>query len=100
MRYNIPDRVLRDIARFAKENGIGTVTLFGSRARGTHTPRSDIDLAVTDGDALGFKLDLNERANTLLTFDVVDLGRDIGDELKKDIERDGVVIYDGKQETR
>ena len=77
MRYNIPDRVLRDIARFAKENGIGTVTLFGSRARGTHTPRSDIDLAVTDGDALGFKLDLNERANTLLTFDVVDLGRDL-----------------------
>lgn len=36
MKYNIPDRVLRDIALFSKENNIRRVVLFGSRARGTH----------------------------------------------------------------
>ena len=96
MRYNIPDPVLREIAHFARKNGITSVTLFGSRARGTHSPRSDIDLAVKGGDALGLKLDLNEKTNTLLMFDVVDLDREISDELKTEIERDGVLIYGNK----
>ncbi len=34
MKYNVPDRVMRDIAVFAKECSIQKVILFGSRARG------------------------------------------------------------------
>ena len=48
MAYNVPDVVLQDISRFAEEHGIRRVLLFGSRARGTQTERSDIDLAVCE----------------------------------------------------
>ncbi len=68
--------------------------LFGSRAAGTHNERSDIDLAASGGDIPNFRLDLNDGAWTLLTFDVVDLDRGIPDELEKEIKRDGVTIYE------
>ena len=44
MKYNIPDRVLKDIISMAKKCNIQKVILFGSRARGTHRERSDIAL--------------------------------------------------------
>lgn len=93
MKYNIPDRALEDIIALAKKNGIKKVILFGSRARGTHTERSDIDLAVVGGDAMNFYYDLEEKAWTLLKFDVVNLDKDVSEKLQKEIERDGVVIY-------
>lgn len=93
MRYNIPDRTLREIKAFAKKNGIREVVLFGSRARGDNSERSDIDLAVRGGDAAAFHSDLNENTFTLLMFDVVDLDSGINDKLKNEIDRDGVVIY-------
>ena len=46
MKYNIPERVLKDISAFAKKYSINKVILFGSRARGDNTERSDIDIAV------------------------------------------------------
>ncbi len=93
MKYNIPDRALEDIIALAKKNGIKKVILFGSRARGTHTERSDIDLAVVGGDAMNFYYDLEEKAWTLLKFDVVNLDKDVSEKLQKEIERDGVIIY-------
>ena len=60
MKYNIPDRVMHDIFRFAQKNGITKVILFGSRARGTHTERSDIDLAVSGGNYLDFYYNVQE----------------------------------------
>ncbi|MBQ1658951.1 MAG: nucleotidyltransferase domain-containing protein [Clostridia bacterium] len=93
MKYNIPDRVMHDIFRFAQKNGITKVILFGSRARGTHTERSDIDLAVSGGNYLDFYYNVQEESHTLLIFDVVNLDQKISEELKKEIERDGVVIY-------
>lgn len=94
MKYNIPDRVLRDIITLAEANAIERVVLFGSRARGTHGEKSDIDLAVSGGRALEFYYDLEEQARTLLTFDVVNLDRGINAELQAELERDGVVIYE------
>ena len=93
MKYNIPDRVMHDIFRFAQKNGITKVILFGSRARGTHTERSDIDLAVSGGNYLDFYYNVQEESHTLLIFDVVNLDQKISEELKKEIEIDGVVIY-------
>ena len=46
MKIDIPDVVLKDIAAFAENNSVEKVVLFGSRARGTNTERSDVDLAV------------------------------------------------------
>ena len=91
---NIPTRALNDIIKIAKKNNIEKIILFGSRARGTHSERSDIDLAVKGGDAFNFYYDVEEEAYTLLMFDVVDLNKPISEELKKEIERDGVIIYE------
>lgn len=94
MTYNIPDRVLREIKMYAEKNNIEKVILFGSRARGTNGERSDIDIAVTGGDFDSFYWNMEEDVHTLLMFDVVDLDRGISKELKKEIERDGVTIYE------
>lgn len=94
MKYDLPDRVLRDIIKYAKINGIRKVILFGSRARGTNGERSDIDIAVSGGDTAKFSLEIDEEAHTLLVFDVVELDGYVSEELKKEIERDGIVIYE------
>ena len=94
MKYNIPDKVRRDICRFAKQRAVKKVILFGSRARGTHTERSDIDIAVSGGDVTGLYLDLQECSHTLLMFDIIDLDKGISEELEHEIERDGVLIYE------
>ena len=94
MKHNIPDRVMRDIVSAAKEHGAEKVILFGSRARGSHAERSDIDIAVLGGDFDGFCLEINENAHTLLSFDIVDFNKHIGGELTGEIERDGITIYE------
>lgn len=93
-KYNLPDKVMEDIITTAKKNGIKKVILFGSRARGTHTDRSDIDLAASGGSVLDFYYDLEEEARTLLLFDVVNLNNGISSELQAEINKDGVVLYE------
>ena len=68
--------------------------MFGSRARGDHKYRSDIDLAVTGGDSTRFAVDADEVINTLIMFDVVNLDGVVQDELKASIEREGKIIYE------
>lgn len=94
MTHNIPDRVYKDIIKFADTYRIVKIILFGSRAKGTHTERSDIDIAVSGGDFEAFYCDIKEKTHSLLSFDVIDLDRDVSDELKKEIDRDGVIIYE------
>ncbi len=94
MKYNIPGKVLNDISLFAKNHGVKKVILFGSRARGTNTERSDIDIAVSGGDFDGFFWDIKENTRTLLMFDVIDLSSNISVELKEIIEKEGIVIYE------
>lgn len=94
MAYYLPDRVIKEITAFAKENSIIKIVLFGSRARGDHTERSDVDLAVYGGDFDSFYWNIKENIHSLLSFDVVDMNSRVTEELKKEIERDGVVIYE------
>ena len=67
--YNLPQRVLEDITVFAQKYNVDKIILFGSRAKGTHRERSDIDIAVLGGDFDGFYWDIKENAWTLLMFD-------------------------------
>jgi len=94
MRYNLPERVLKDISLFAEAHSVERVILFGSRARGTHTKRSDIDIAVLGGDSDAFYWDIKENTRSLLMFDVVDLNKKISGELKEIIEKEGIIIYE------
>lgn len=94
MKYNLPERVIRDITTFARNHNIRKVILFGSRANGTHTERSDIDIAVSGGDFDGFYWDIKENAHTLLSFDVVNIDLGVSDDLKNEIKKDGIIIYE------
>lgn len=90
----IKAEVISEIRTLAEKNGINRVILFGSRARGDYTRTSDIDLAVSGGDAVGFSLDVEENTSTLLFYDVVDLDKQPQQALIDSIERDGIVIYE------
>lgn len=94
MAHHVPDRVLREIASFARKYHIEKVILFGSRAKGTHTERSDIDIAVLGGDFDGFYWALRDDIHSLLTFDIVEMADNLSDELKNEIDRDGVILYE------
>lgn len=94
MKYNLPDRVLRELSSFAQKYSVTKIILFGSRAKGTNTERSDIDIAVYGGNFDGFYWDVKEKINSLLMFDIVQADSSISDELIKEIEKDGVMIYE------
>ncbi len=83
-----------ELRSFAKARKIRKLILFGSRARGDNLPKSDIDLAVSGGDIGGFTDDVNEKAWTLLQFDVVDLNRPLADAFRASIEKEGIVLYE------
>lgn len=90
------NKVYEEIADFASEFQAKKVVLFGSRARGTHQEKSDIDLAIygcREFDKLKDKLD--EELWSLLELDVVNMDAVyVSEELKQEIERDGVVLYE------
>lgn len=90
----IKERVINEIREYARANRVEKVILFGSRARGNFRPKSDIDLAVLGGDVADFSMDVDEGTWTLLEYDFVDLGRGVSTELMKEIEKDGVLIYE------
>lgn len=70
------------------------IVLFGSRAKENNTERSDIDMAVYGGDFDGFYWDIKEKINSLLMFDIIQADSAISDDLKHEIEKDGVIIYE------
>ena len=90
---NLPDRVLNEIRMFAAKHGVLKVILFGSRASGTNTERSDIDIAVTGGDFSAFYWDIQEKVHSLLMFDVINIDGGISETLRDEI-LNGVVIYE------
>ena len=89
----IKESVIYEIIELAKKYNLNKVILFGSRARGDFQRASDIDLAVSGGDIAMFALDVEEETSTLLQFDVVDLDKDLQDNLLKSIREEGIVLY-------
>ena len=87
-------KVVQELRRLAEEYGIRKVLLFGSRARGDFRRESDIDLAVSGGNAERFHLDAEEMTSTLLKYDVVNLDQPVRPELLKSIEREGKVLFE------
>ena len=94
MKYNLPERVLRELSSFARKYSVMKIVLFGSRARGTNTERSDIDIAVYGGEFDQFYWEVKENIHSLLMFDIIQADAAISDELKQEIEKDGVTIYE------
>lgn len=90
----VNEAVENQIIEYAKECGLKKVVLFGSRARKDNRERSDIDLAVWGGNVIEFICGIDDEIDTLLMFDVVDMERPLSDEFRKEIEKDGVLLYE------
>ena len=90
----IRKEVIEEIRNFARKYQVKKVILFGSRARGDYKRTSDIDIAVSGGDFAKFALDVEEETSTLLEFDIVNLDREMQDELREAIEREGKILYE------
>ena len=90
----IRKEVIEEIKNLARKYQVKRVILFGSRARGDYKRTSDIDIAVSGGDFAGFALDVEEETSTLLEFDIVNLDREMQDELRETIEREGKLLYE------
>ncbi|WP_343208659.1 nucleotidyltransferase domain-containing protein [Anaerolentibacter hominis] len=90
----IRGQVLDEIRKLAVKHNVNKVILFGSRARGDFRRTSDIDLAVEGGDFDRFALDIEEETSTLLEYDIINLDREMQQELRISIEKEGRVIYE------
>ena len=95
VKYDLPKDIEADLAFMAKKYNISKIILFGSRARGDNTAKSDVDIAVYGcKEFTRFSADVEDKVWTLLKFDIVNMDYAISDELKNEIQRDGVIIYE------
>ena len=95
MSIHLPNNLATQLANLAQQHGAGCLVLFGSRARGDHKERSDIDLAVYGmprEEQAGFWLDAEELP-TLLKFDIVHIVPGMDPVFLTNIEKDGVTLY-------
>ena len=95
--YGIRINLYNEIINVIKEFGANKIILFGSRARGDFKESSDIDIAIEflNNDKDNFiKIQTKlEDLNTLYKFDIVDFNSLKEDKFKKEILKDGIVIY-------
>jgi len=85
------------IGKIAQLHFVRSIRLYGSRARGDHSPRSDIDLAVECPGAgareWGKVMDIVDEADTLLEVDCVRLD-DASEPFKSQILKEGMFLYE------
>jgi uncharacterized protein len=77
---------------------VEAIYLYGSRARGDDSPRSDIDLAIVCPDATEQDwftvLDIVENADTLLEIDCVRFDELAdGNQMKETIDKQKIILY-------
>jgi len=89
------EKLLNDIIKICTNFAdVDEIILYGSRAKGTHLPKSDIDIALK-----GYNLAIDElieqidEIETLLGIDLVDINNCKNDLLKKEVEKYGITLY-------
>ena len=83
------DKVLREAVVLCREYGAGRVVLFGSRAKGTALPESDIDIAVSGVQDVELLREALEELPTLYKIDLVSLDDCANELLLEDIAKYG-----------
>lgn len=94
------DKLYKQISELGNRHGAKKIILFGSRARGDHRERSDIDIAVygmPQSNQLYFKEDIGALP-TLLDFDIVFVNEKTDENLINNINKDGIIIMNKFQE--
>lgn len=92
--FGLREEVTAFIVEKAKAYNMAKVVLFGSRATGCFSEKSDIDLAILGSSVDSFIVSLEEECPTLLSFDFVILSQGISKELEDRIDKEGVVLYE------
>lgn len=87
------ENILKNIIDLCTQFSADRVILFGSRAKGTNTDRSDIDIAVRGVKNIWELQEKLEEIPTLYKIDLVDLDTCKNQLLMEDIEQYGREIY-------
>ncbi len=90
------ETIYQEIKALGEKYKAQKIVLFGSRARGDNHSRSDIDLAIYGMEECNqsqFWSDIDDLP-TLLKFDLVYISDTTDRELIKNIEKDGVLLYE------
>lgn len=99
MKYGLSEKQLEEITAFiAQYPEVETAVLFGSRALGTFREASDVDIAlqgegVTFALAAKMKFNIEEDSYLPFMFDFVAYPTITNEDLRKHIDRKGVVIF-------
>jgi len=95
--YNIPKDVEKDLKKFFTlyKNYIDKIVIFGSRARGDYTPKSDIDICIysttmSDIEFRDIRYEINELP-ILYHIDIVHFEK-VSNDLKENILRDEKIL--------
>lgn len=91
------ERPVDYLIAFCARSEVQKLVLFGSRARGDNSPRSDIDIAVF-APSLSFSessklMDAISRAPTLLKIDAVLVSPQTDPNLLASIEKEGIILF-------
>ena len=103
MSININKKTINEIVKAVLSHKPSEkIVIFGSRASGTNSRVSDIDIAIfaeqwTDKDINMVKNILEETIKTPLKFDILNYYAVSKDKLKKNIVKTGEVIYDSQK---
>lgn len=93
--YGINEKVYESLIKYFRDNSkIQKVILFGSRAKGTETINSDIDICIecTKKNRGTIVEEINDIIG-IYSCDIVFLDS-LNEEIKKQIFRDGIIIYE------
>lgn len=104
MSYGLRDSDLDCIvAALRKHPEIEKAILFGSRAKGTFKPGSDVDIAIA-GDEITFSTiahlhaELEGESPMPYFFDILDYSHVKNQEIRENVDRAGILIYDRSTE--
>ena len=95
MKFGLEDKKIKKIVSvFSKYEAVEKAVIFGSRARGDFEYNSDIDIAVyTNGESVTRLQSDLEEAVGIYKLNLIFMDELNNDQLRKNIERDGVELY-------
>lgn len=94
-KFGLTDEVVKQIKGIVLDTvHPDKIFIYGSRARGNYKDNSDIDVAVDSSNDIGHVgVFLNEDVRTLKKIDIVNI-RNVNKELRSNILKEGVKIYE------
>lgn len=97
MNVDVNPKIILGLRAITENYAIRKIVIFGSRARGDNSPKSDIDIAVyplAEFENEGHFVNDIDDLETLLKFDIIFVNKDTDEKLIANVQKEGVVIYE------